>query len=98
MSRISVRTTSPISVAKWTYHVAITKNDGSGSTTDHKVILDRSFYDEASKGSIMPEEFVRRSIQFLVSREGNKLQHEFDLGELVKDYPDYHKYISNHVK
>jgi hypothetical protein len=95
VSRISVRTTSPISVAKWAYLVAITKNDGSGSTTGHKVILDRSFYDDASKGVIMPEEFVRRSVQFLVSKNGNKLQDEFDLGDLVLRYPDYHKYISN---
>jgi hypothetical protein len=93
-----VRTTSPLSEELWAYLAEIIKSDGTGSTTDHKITLNRQFYENISKGSIMPEEFVKRSLQFLVNKEGNKLQQEFDLGDLVLSYPDYYSFIFKYMK
>ena len=98
VSRISVRTTSPVSEEKWAYLVEITESDGSGSSTNHKITMDRQFYEDVSKGSIMPEEFVRRSLQFLVNKEGNQLRKEFDLGDILHGYPDYYSYMIRYVQ
>lgn len=96
--RISVRTTSPISAEKWAFLAEITYSDGSGSTNDYKITMEREFYEDVSEGSIMPEEFVKRSLQFLINKEGNTLSHEFDLESVVRSYPDYYGYIFKYVK
>jgi hypothetical protein len=70
MARISVITVSPLDNNSWRYNVEIFENDESGSKITHQVTLDKDYYmDLTEKGRIVPEEFVKKSFEFLLDRE-----------------------------
>jgi hypothetical protein len=65
MVRIIVSTLSPLDDNRWSYLVEVTESDGSGSQTRHKVSMDKEYYEKISNGIIGPEDFVKKSFEFL---------------------------------
>jgi hypothetical protein len=92
--RISVRTLYPISEEKWAYLVKIIKSDGSGTCTSHKVMLDKPYYKDLSNGEIMPEEFVKKAIEFILrNQDKDHLEDKFDIVEITRSFPDFNSYM-----
>jgi hypothetical protein len=46
--------------------IEVTESDGSGSQTRHKVNMDKEYYEKISPGIIGPEDFVKKSFEFLL--------------------------------
>jgi hypothetical protein len=70
MARISVMTVSTSDNNSWRYNVEIFENDGSSSKSTYEVTLDKDYYmDLTEKRRIVPEEFVKKSFEFLLDRE-----------------------------
>jgi hypothetical protein len=93
--RISVVTLSPVNDSSWRYEVEITESDGSGSKTTHIVTLGKDYYlNLTERGKIIPEEFIKKSIEFLLDRESKDaiLQH-FDVAQINEYFPEYEKEI-----
>ncbi|MDQ6862331.1 MAG: hypothetical protein M3044_00760 [Thermoproteota archaeon] len=65
MVRVIVSTLSPLDDNRWSYLVELTESDGSGSQTRHKVSMDKEYYEKISNGIISPEDFVKKSFEFL---------------------------------
>jgi len=74
MVRITVRTLSPLNENKWSFHVQVTEIDGS--KTSHGVSMDKEYYKKISNGIIGPEDFVRRSFEFLLKMEDKQIYTE----------------------
>ena len=68
MVRLIVTTLSPLNNNRWSYHIEVTESDGSGSQTRHKVSMDKGYYEKISNGIIGPEDFVKKSFEFLLKR------------------------------
>ena len=84
MVRITVNTISPVSDDMWTYQVEITESNGSGSQTRHKI----------SDGIVGPEDFVKKSFQFLLKRENkDSILREFNINQIREHFPEYEKEI-----
>jgi hypothetical protein len=99
--RISVRTLLPLGSEKWAYLVEIIDSDRTGSCTIYKVTMDKRYYQELSKNnSLMPEEFVKKSFEFLLEKEEHdkgELGDEFDISDIEYRYPDYTIYMARPV-
>ncbi|MGI0044579.1 MAG: hypothetical protein ACRD47_12810 [Nitrososphaeraceae archaeon] len=95
MARISVTAVSPLDNSSWRYNVEIFENDGSGSKTNHEVTLDKDYYmDLTDKGRIIPEEFVKKSFEFLLDRESkDSILQQFDIAQITDFFPEYEKEI-----
>jgi hypothetical protein len=95
MTRISVIAISPLGKDSWKYDVEIFENDGSGSKTSYQVTLDKDYYmDMTEGGRIVPEEFVKKSFQFLLDRESkNTILRHFDIAQINDFFPEYEKEI-----
>ena len=95
MTRISVIAVSPLDNNSWRYNVEIFENDGSGSKTSHQVTLDKDYYmDLTEKGRIVPEEFVKKSFEFLLNRESkDSILRQFDIAQITDFFPEYEKEI-----
>lgn len=95
MTRISVIAVSPLGKSSWKYDVEIFENDGSGSKTSHQVTLDKEYYmDMTEGGRIVPEEFVKKSFQFLLDRESkDTILRHFDIAQINDFFPEYEKEI-----
>jgi hypothetical protein len=90
MVRITVNTLSPVSDDIWVYHVEVTESDGSGSQTRHKVTMDKQYYEKISNGIVGPEDFVKKSFQFLLKRENkDSILREFDIKQITGYLPEY---------
>jgi hypothetical protein len=63
--RVAVSTLTPRDENRWSYHVKVTESNGSGSQTRHKVSMDKEYYEKISNGIIGPEDFVKKSFEFL---------------------------------
>jgi len=95
MARISVIPDSPLEGNSWRYNVEIFENDESGSKSTHQVSLHKDYYmDLTDKECIVPEEFVKKSFEFLLDRESKDsiLQH-FDIAQISDFFPEYEKEI-----
>ena len=91
MVRISVVTLPPLDDNSWRYEVKITESDGSGSNTTHQITMNKDYYmDMTERGHIIPEEFIKKSIEFLLYRESkDSIMQQFDVA-MIKDYfPEY---------
>ena len=55
-------------------------------------MLDKIYYKDLSKGEIMPEEFVKKAIEFIL-RNQDYLEDEFDIEETIHDFPDFDSYV-----
>jgi hypothetical protein len=97
LARISVVTLPPSDDISWRYEVEITESDGSGSQTTHQVTMDKSYYmDLTERGRIIPEEFVKKSFEFLLERESkDSILQQFDIAQINDFFPEYEKEIKN---
>ena len=95
MVRISVVTLPPLNDNSWRYEVEITESDGSGSRTTHLVKLDKNYYmDLTERGRIIPEEFIKKSIEFLLERESkDSILRQFDIAQINDYFPEYEREI-----
>jgi hypothetical protein len=102
MVRITVITGPPLDDKSWRYNVEITESDGSGSKTDHQVTLDRDYYmNLTEKGRVIPEEFIKKSFEFLLNRETkDSVLRQFNISEINNYFPEFEKEIKNalHLK
>jgi hypothetical protein len=99
MTRITVIAVSPLDKSSWKYDVEIFENDGSDSKTSHQVTLDRDYYMDMTEGGlIVPEEFVKKSFQFLLDREPkDTILLQFDIAQINDFFPEYEKEIKKVV-
>lgn len=97
MVRITVITIPPSDDKSWRYNVEITESDGSGSKTDHQVTMDRGYYTNLTgKGRIIPEEFIKKSFEFLLNRESkDSVLRQFDISQISNHFPEFEKEIKN---
>ncbi len=66
------------------------ENDGSGSQTRHKGNMDKEYYEKISNGLIGPEDFVKKSLEFLLKREDkDSILKEFNLKQIREYFPEY---------
>jgi hypothetical protein len=94
MVRITVNTLSPVSDDIWVYNVEITESNGSGSQTRHKVTMDKEFYAKISNGIVGPEDFVKKSFQFLLKRENkDSILRQFNVKQIREYFPEYENEI-----
>ena len=95
MARISVVTLPPLDNVSWRYEVEVTESDGSGSQTTHEVTMDKDYYmDLTENGRIIPEEFIRKSFEFLLERESKySILRQFDMAQIKDYFPEYEKEI-----
>lgn len=97
MVRISVVTLPPSedNSSSWRYHVEITESDGSGSETTHQVTMRKDYYmDLTERGRIIPEEFIKKSFEFLLDRESrDSILQQFDISQINDYFPEYETQI-----
>jgi hypothetical protein len=95
LTRISVVTLPSSDDISWRYEVEITESDGTGSQTTHQVTMDKDYYmDLTERGHVIPEEFVKKSFEFLLERESKKLiLRQFDISQIDDFFPEYEKEI-----
>jgi hypothetical protein len=94
MVRITVNTLSPVSDDTSVYHVEVTESDGSGSQTRHKVTMDKEYYEKISNGIVGPEDFVKKSFQFLLKMENkDSILREFNVKQIKEYFPEYENEI-----
>ena len=90
MVRVIVSTLSPLDDNRWSYLVEVTESDGSGSQTRHKVSMDKEYYEKISNGIIGPEDFVKKSFEFLSKREDkDSILKEFNIKQIREYFPEY---------
>jgi hypothetical protein len=99
LARISVVTLPPLDDMSWRYEVEVTESDGSGSQTTHQVTMDKGYYmDLTEKGRIIPEEFVKKSCEFLLERESkDSILRQFEIAQINDFFPEYEKEIKKVV-
>jgi hypothetical protein len=95
LARISVVTLPPLDDITWKYEVEVTESDGSGSQTTHQVTMDKGYYmDLTERGRTIPEEFVRKSFEFILDRESkDSILRQFDISQINDFFPEYEKEI-----
>ena len=90
MVRVIVSTLSPLDDDRWSYLVEVTESDGSGSQTRHKVSMDKVYYEKISAGIIGPEDFVKKSFEFLLKREDKDfILKEFNVRQIREYFPEF---------
>jgi hypothetical protein len=99
MERISVVTLPPLSDNILRYEVEITENDGSSSMTTHQVTMDKDYYmDLTERGRIIPEEFIKKSFEFLLDRESkDSILRQFDIAQINDYFPEYEKEVKKAI-
>lgn len=94
MPRISVTTSTPVGDNTWRYNVEVIESDGSGSKTNHEVTMNKDYYLAQTGGRIIPEDFVRKSFEFLLEREDkNSILQRFDITQINDYFPEFEKEI-----
>ncbi len=92
MVRISVVTLPPSDDSSWRYHVEIAESDGSSSKTTHQVAMSKDYYmNMTERGrTIIPEEFIQKSFEFLLDRESrDSILQQFDIAQINDYFPEY---------
>jgi hypothetical protein len=90
VAEINVKMTSE-EVEGFRFDVDITE---AGSTSHHDVTLTRSDLDDLGKGAA-PEEFVRRSFEFLLEREPKEsILARFDIRQIGTYFPEFKQRMS----
>ncbi len=84
--------------------ITVTKGDGAydvtvsegGGLTHHRVSVSTRDYERLRKGEESPEDLVKRSFQFLLTKEGKEsILASFDLTLIGRYFPDYETTISS---
>lgn len=77
----------------WEFEVEIEEN---GSKTNHKVTVNRDFYQKITQGKIPPETLVKKSFEFLLEREpAESILSEFNLEQISAYFPEYEGEITS---
>jgi len=98
MVRVIVSTLSPLDDNRWAYLVEVTESDGSGSQTRHEISMDKEYYEEISNRTIGPEDFVKKSFEFLSKREDkDSILKEFDIKQIREYFPEYETEIKKTI-
>jgi hypothetical protein len=99
MVRVIVSTLSPLDDNRWSCLVEVTESDGSGSQTRHKVSVDKEYYEKISNGIIGPEDFVKKSFEFLSKREDkDSILKEFNIKQIGEYFPEYESEIKRIIR
>jgi hypothetical protein len=99
MVRVIVSTLSPLDDNRWSYLVEVTESDGSGSQSRHKVSMDKEYYEKISNGIIGPEDFVKKSFEFLSMREDkDSILKEFNIKQIGEYFPEYETEIKKTIR
>ncbi|RJQ14515.1 hypothetical protein C4553_00360 [Candidatus Parcubacteria bacterium] len=70
----------------WEFEVEISENS---SLSRHKVTIDQNFY-KSFKTEFSPEEFIYKSIEFLLERESpDAVLKEFEVSKIADYFDDY---------
>jgi hypothetical protein len=94
MARISITTSTPLDGNTWRYNVEIIESDGSGSKTNHEVTMNKDYYLGQTGGCIIPEEFVKKSFEFLLERENkDSILRQFDINQINDYFPEFENEI-----
>jgi hypothetical protein len=61
----------------------------------HQITIDKDYYmDLTESGRIIPEEFVKKSFEFLLEREfKDSILRHFDIAQISDYFPEYEKEI-----
>jgi hypothetical protein len=99
MVRVIVSTLSPLDDNRCSYLVEVTESDGSGSQTRHKVSMDKEYYEKISTGIVGPEDFVKKSFEFLLKREDKySILKEFNIKQIREYFPEYETEITKIIR
>jgi hypothetical protein len=87
--------------------IEVEKVDGShfrvrviepGSESTHQVTLDPKDYARLVRGTVEPEELIRKSFEFLLERESKEsILGRFDLSVISRYFPEYEREIKNRL-
>jgi len=98
MVRVKVNTLSPLDSNRWSYLVEVTENDGSGSQTRHKGNMDKEYYEKISNGLIGTEDFVKKSLEFLLKRKDkDSILKEFNIKQIRQYFTEYETEIKKTI-
>ena len=71
----------------WKYQVILAEN---GEDLEFDVDLDEDYYKQLTNQKISPEELIRKSFRFLLSKEGKEsILYSFNLRVIQKYFPEY---------
>lgn len=94
MAEIIVDTASSSS-GGWIFKVNV--RDGGGETK-HKVRMSKEYYQRLSQGKVSPDEFVKRSFEFLLERESKEsILGEFDMPKIAFYFNEYEGEIAKRL-
>ena len=69
------------------------------SQTRHKIDMDKEYYEKISNGIIGPEDFVKKSFEFLLKREGrDSILKEFNIRQIREYFPEYETEIKKTIR
>ncbi len=92
MQEIKVKTKSETEDS-WIFEVEVAEGDNK---TVHTVDVDKSYYEKLTSGKIKPEELVKKSFEFLLSREPKEsILKNFSLFEIQGYFPEYEDEMKN---
>ena len=78
----------------WEFLVIVGTED---SNTEHRVTLDKDYWETLTEEKLDPEELVRRSFIFLLERETKEsILRTFNLKVINSYFPEYEQEIKNH--
>ena len=99
MVRVIVSTLSPLDDNRWSYLVEVTESDGSGSKTRHKVSMHKEYYEKISNGIVGPEDFIKKSFEFLLNREDkDSILKEFNINQIREYFPEYESEMKKTIR
>jgi hypothetical protein len=98
VARISVVTIPPLDENTWRYIVEIIESDGSGSKSTHQVTMNKKYYMTMTEGRIIPEEFIKKSFEFLLDSESKEsILQQFDIAQINNYFPEFAKGIKREL-
>lgn len=69
-----------------------------GSESTHQITLDPKDFARLAGGGVAPEEFIRKSFQFLLERESKEsILGRFDLSVISRYFPEYEREIKKRL-
>lgn len=75
----------------WRFVVEVGEGE---SKTQHSVTVDKEYWEKLADTRHKPEELVRKSFEFLLTREPKEsILREFNLHEITKYFPEYESEI-----
>jgi hypothetical protein len=98
MARISVTTFPPLDDHTWKYGVKITESYGNSSKTNYDITMKKDYYLDLVGGHITPEDFVKRSFEFLLQREDkDSILYGFDIRQINDYFPEFETEIRQSI-